>query len=79
MTKGRPRLSTEDKRNERIIVCLSPAEKRAIDGAAQGRSAVWAREVLLAAAAATVKPQPPDGDAAGFRGAEPGDEGGHVP
>lgn len=59
MTIGRPKLSPERKRSEHLVVCLSPAEKRAIEEAAQGQPSVWAREVLLAAAAATAGATPP--------------------
>lgn len=75
MTKGRPKLSPETKRNEHLVVCLSPTEKKTIEAASQGQPSVWARNILLLAAASAVKPQ---GTVAGDA-AEPEDEGSRVP
>ncbi len=58
MRTGRPKLPSEAKRNGRIMVCLSPAEKKLIEDAAAlvlERSAVWARKALLDAAEAMLK------------------------
>jgi hypothetical protein len=58
MRTGRPKLPPEIKRKGRIMVCVSPAEKKTIEDAAAlvpERSAVWARKVLLEAAAARLR------------------------
>ena len=80
MRVGRPKLSAERKKSTHIVVRLSPGEREAVEGAAaaQGRLAgVWAREVLLTAAAAinTGAMQPAEeGAAEGERERDHGDE-----
>ena len=48
--RGRPKLPDKIRRDYTLKVRLSDNERDAIESAAVGKTSVWAREVLLAAA-----------------------------
>ena len=47
--RGRPEKSPDERRTNILKVCLTDAERAELDDMADGKSSVWAREVLLKA------------------------------
>ena len=48
--RGRPEKLPEERRENILKVCLTEEERAALDAAADGKTSVWARELLLRAA-----------------------------